>query len=323
MSSPDLIRRLSDELAQDPQSLAFLELGETLRQQGERDLALKVALKGLERHPHHADAHDLLARLHVDAGELERAYDEWDMVVRLSPNHVGAQQGMGYVRFQQGRLAEAEVHLSAAASLDPNDERNLSALEYVRIARIDAGEVSEGDPMNSRLMSTQEMPVIIPEAAPPPAAAAVHPTAVTPQSITPQSSAVQSMASGAGNVHPAAVFHDLLAGGDQAAILLDSEGLVLAGAYPGADGHDVAEEVGAGLSGVSEEAERAMRHLGMGAWTSLVFETEGATLAMAPGPDGGLMLVAASRATPLGFVRRLLERAGDRARAWIGAEARP
>lgn len=283
MSAPDVVRRLSDELAQDPASLAFLELGELLRQQGERDLALKVALRGLERHPHHPDAHDLLARIFVDAGELEKAYDEWDMVVRLNEAHAGAHQGLGYVRFQQGRLHEAEAHLSRAAVLDPHDERNLSALAYVRAAR-------NGGP---------EAPAT-PQAEPEPHVAG----------------AVQAR-------HPSELFADLLGGTDQAAMLLDEEGLVLAGAYPSGDGRDLAQEVGAGLSGVSEEAERAMRHLGMGAWTSLVFETEGATLAMAPGPDGGLLLVAASRATPLGFVRRLLERAGERARAWIGAEARP
>lgn len=283
MSAPDVVRRLSDELAQDPASLAFLDLGELLRQQGERDLALKVALRGLERHPHHPDAHDLLARIFVDAGELEKAYDEWDMVVRLHEAHVGAHQGLGYVRFQQGRLHEAEAHLSRAAVLDPHDERNLSALAYVRAAR-------NGGP--EALASPQMEPD-------PHVAGAAHAR------------------------HPSELFADLLGGTDQAAMLLDEEGLVLAGAYPSGDGRDLAQEVGAGLSGVSEEAERAMRHLGMGAWTSLVFETEGATLAMAPGPDGGLLLVAASRATPLGFVRRLLERAGERARAWIGAEARP
>lgn len=285
MSAPDAIRALSDELAQDPGSLAFLELGELLRQQGERDLALKVALRGLERHPHHSEAHDLLARLYVDGGDLEKAYDEWDMVVRLSPGHAGAQKGMGYVRFTQGRLADAEQHLDRAATLDPADESNLSALAYVRAQRNGDGEqAAESLRAGRHEQPSQRAPV--------------H------------------------SVHPTELFHDLLAGGDQVAMLLDDEGLVLAGGYPVADGRDIAQEVGAGLSGVSEEAERAMRHLGMGAWTSLVFETDGATLAMAPGPDGGLLVVAASRATPLGFVRRLLERAGNRARAWLGVEAR-
>ena len=285
MSAPDVVRRLSDELAQDPGSMAFLELGEMLRQQGEHDLALKVALRGLERHPHYAEAHDLLARIYVEGADLDKAYDEWDMAVRLNPEHAGAQKGMGYVRFQQGRLEESERHLGRASILDPNDESNLSALLYVRQSRNGGARVAEPAETSSVVAH---------------ALTGIH----------------QSR-------HPSEIFNDLLAGGDQAAILLDEDGLVLAGAYVGPDGNDIAQEVGAGLSGVSEEAGRAMRHLGMGAWNSLVFETDGATLAMAPGPDGGLLLVAASRATPLGFVRRLLERVGERSRAWLAAEARP
>lgn len=275
--------------------MAFLELGEMLRQQGERELALKVALRGLERHPHHAEAHDLLARLYVDGGDLDKAYDEWDMVVRLSPEHAGAQKGMGFIRYQQGRLEDAERHLDHAAILDPGDETNASALAYVRTARSGNGALA-----GERQATASATP------------------ADGQATVRSAFNAQQSS-----SIHPSDIFQDLLAGGDQAAILLDDEGLVLAGAYPGPGGQDIAQEVGAGLSGVSEEAERAMRHLGMGTWTSLVFETDGATLAMAPGPDGGLLLVAASRATPLGFVRRLLERVGERAKAWLGAEARP
>jgi len=102
----DEIRRWSDELASDPASLVFLQLGEALRRQGQLDLAQRIALRGLERHPHNADAHDLLARISVDRGELERAFDEWDMVLRLLPAHVGAMKGMAYVCFQQGRTTD-------------------------------------------------------------------------------------------------------------------------------------------------------------------------------------------------------------------------
>ena len=80
---------------------------------------------------------------------------------------------------------------------------------------------------------------------------------------------------------PRMLFHDVLGDGPQAALLLDGSGLVLAGAYIVQDGDDVGQAVGAELSGVSDEARRAMRHLGLGSWTSLVFETEAATVALA------------------------------------------
>src|SRR5207247_9385188 len=111
---PDEVRLWSDELTRDPSSLVFLPLAETLRRQGQLDLARKVALRGLERHPHSPDAHDQLARIHADQGDLQGAFDEWDMVLRLVPGHVGAIKGMAFIRFQQGRLEEAELLLMQA-----------------------------------------------------------------------------------------------------------------------------------------------------------------------------------------------------------------
>src|ERR1700730_7511208 len=131
----DDVSRLSDELARDPASRVFVPLGEALRKQGQLDLALKVTVRGLERHPHFADAHDLLARIAVDRGDMERAFDEWDVVLRLTPGHLGALRGMGFVCFQQGRVAEAEQYLRAAVAAGDADGGLALALANVRAAQ--------------------------------------------------------------------------------------------------------------------------------------------------------------------------------------------
>jgi predicted regulator of Ras-like GTPase activity (Roadblock/LC7/MglB family) len=115
------------------------------------------------------------------------------------------------------------------------------------------------------------------------------------------------------------VFASVVQDPSQAALLLDADGLVVAGRYRSADGRDLAADVGAQLSGVSDEAARAMRHLGLGAWTHIAVEAETASVAMAPSGSGnaGVLLVAAPRSVPLGFVRRILERALERARKWL------
>ena len=264
----DDVRGMSDELARDPASRVFIPLGEALRRQGDHETALKVTLKGLERHPHFADAHDLLARISVDRGEIERAFDEWDMVLRLVPSHLGALKGMGFICFHRERFGDAERYLSAAARSDPADQQVASALEHVREARI--------------------------EPAP-------------PQSILPDSLTNDSRY----------LFVDVLREEGQTALLLDNQGLVLAGAYFNAEGRDVAQDVGAELSGVTDAARRATRHLQMGDWHSIVFETEVAVVAMAPSAQDGLLLLATSRTTPLGLVRRLLDRCRLRADGWL------
>ncbi|MGH7669813.1 MAG: tetratricopeptide repeat protein [Gemmatimonadaceae bacterium] len=266
----DDIRRWSEELARDPGSLAFLLLGEALRRHGDLETAQRVAVHGLKRHPHHADAHDLLARIYVDQEKPDRAVDEWKMTLRMAPEHSGALKGMAFICFQRRQFEEAEEYLRRVPRGDAPDSGVRAALDVVRR-----------------------------------------------QSTSVEQSEVDAAMDAAANADPQFAFARILEAEDRTALLLDGSGFVLAGAYLTPEGRDVAAEVGAQLSGVSEEADRATRHLGIGAWTSIVFEAEAAVVAMAPAADGGLLVLAASRATPLGLLRRLLDRCAEQARRWM------
>ena len=285
----DDVRRWSDELARDPASLVFLPLGETLRRQGQLDLALKIAVRGLERHSHNVDAHDLLARIAVDRHELQRAFDEWDVVLRLSPGHLGALKGMAFVRFQQGNRADAEKYLQRAAE-QGGDAEVTAALANLRRAG-SAPPAPRKDSVNgaARQAATKPEPDV--------------------RVGTPNAEIYAN--------DPRALFADILGEHEQTALLLDDQGLVLAGIYIGEDGTDVGAEVGAELSGVTDAARRATRHLDIGDWRSIVLETEVAVVTMAPAAGDGLLVVAASKATPLGLVRRVLDRCLGRARQWL------
>jgi len=128
----DEIKTLSSQLAQDPDSLVFLRLGELLRRKGQLEAAHRVALAGLERHPHLADAHDLYARVLADKRDYERAFDEWDMALRIAPTHVGALKGLAFLYFTVGDLAQAVAHLEAARRAAPDDPAIVQALAAVR-----------------------------------------------------------------------------------------------------------------------------------------------------------------------------------------------
>jgi predicted regulator of Ras-like GTPase activity (Roadblock/LC7/MglB family) len=86
------------------------------------------------------------------------------------------------------------------------------------------------------------------------------------------------------------------------------------------DGEDLGAVIGAHLSGVSDEAARAMRHFGLGAWTRIAIETEAATVVMAPTGEG-VTLVAAPREVPLGLARRTLDQCVNAATSWLGGGA--
>src|SRR3989442_368874 len=129
---PDEIKTLSSQLAQDPDSLVFLRLGELLRQKGQLDTAHRVALTGLERHPHLPDAHDLYARILADKHDYERAFDEWDMALRIAPDHVGALKGLAFLYFKIGDVQQAAAHLEAAQRVAPDDPGVAQALAMAR-----------------------------------------------------------------------------------------------------------------------------------------------------------------------------------------------
>jgi predicted regulator of Ras-like GTPase activity (Roadblock/LC7/MglB family) len=276
MRMADEIRRWSDELARDPASLVFLQLGEALRRQGQIDVALKIALRGLERHPRNVEAHDLVARIAVDRRDFAKAFDEWEAVLRLEPTHIGAMKGLGFVCFQYGRFSDAEWYLNQAAMRGGGADVT-TALETVR-------RTSGGVPASL-------VQAAMPEEPPPPA----------PQA--PQD--------------PQWLFADLLVDDGQTALLLDENGYVLGGLYLDDAGADLGEEIGAQLSGISDEVRRATRHLDIGDWRSITFETHEVVVAMAPAADESLIVVAAARTTPLGLLRRLLDRCTERAGRWL------
>ena len=271
----DDIRALSAQLAQDPQSLVFLRLGEALRRKGQLDAALRVAVNGLERHPHLADAHDLYARVLTDKRDYERAFDEWDMAVRIAPNHTGALKGLAFLYFKVGDLTQAESHLEAARKVEPDDPSIDQAIAMMRKG-----------------------------SAPPAPSATVDSSTVA--SSTVASSALDETRVFAG-----------LEGANEGLLLIDGAGRVLGGALKDGGGTDVTDAVAAYLAGVSQEAARTAKLLGLGAWNGLSAEGQQGNVHLAhPTPDA-LLLVVRERGMPLGRLSILAQRATAMARRWL------
>jgi tetratricopeptide (TPR) repeat protein len=269
----DEIRALSAQLAQDPQSLVFLRLGEALRRKGQLDAALRVAVNGLERHPHLADAHDLYARVLTDKQDYERAFDEWDMAVRIAPNHTGALKGLAFLYFKVGDIAQAESYLEAARKIDPNDPALEQAFEMIR------GGAT----------------------APAAASAAASPAAA--------SSALDESRVFAG-----------LDGANEGLLLIDGAGRVLGGALRDKSGTDVTDTVAAYLAGVSQEAARTAKLLGLGAWNGLSAEGQHGNVHLAHPTPEALLLMVRERGVPLGRLAVLAQRATSIARRWLEKE---
>jgi tetratricopeptide (TPR) repeat protein len=281
---PDDIKILSTELARDPQSLVFLRLGELLRQKRQFEAAARVALHGLERHPHLADAHDLYARILADRHDYERAFDEWDMTLRIAPQHTGALKGLAFLYFKIGDLAQAEAHLQTAARIAPDDGSIAQAFAVIR-----GGEGAPVGAPAERFEPGEDRP-----AAPLPMEAE--------EAVPP--------------IPEERIFAGL-EGAEEGLLLLDAAGLVLGGALKTPDGADVTDRVAAYLAGVSQEAGRTARLLELGGWRGLSAEGQGGHVFVAQPTPESLLLMLRDRSVPLGRLGLLAQRAAQAARTWL------
>ncbi len=276
---PDDVKTLSAEVARDPQSLVFLRLGELLRQKRQFDAATRVALHGLERHQHLADAHDLYARILADRHDYERAFDEWDMTLRIAPHHTGALKGLAFLYFKVGDLGQAESHLQAAHRIAPDDPSIAQAFAVIR------GEAPSPGSEPPRELD-------LPLADPLPTAETVAPLPET------------------------RVFAGL-EGAQEGLLLLDGAGLVLGGALKTPEGGDVTEVVAAYLAGVSQEASRTAKLLGLGGWRGLSAEGQAGHVHVGQPTSESMLLVVRDRSVPLGRLGLLAQRAAQAARRWL------
>jgi len=279
----DVIRALTAELATDPSSLVFLELGELLRRRRQLDAALKVAMAGTARYPDLADARDLCARIHSDAGDGESAFDAWMEALRLDPTHLGAHKGLGFLYFRSGDHRRALRHLEIAVTR--TDEPGLHAA----IARVRA---------------EMERAPAAPVAAPPAAAEARVPF------VLDASSSVDAPAP------DPEVFHGLGAS-QQGLLLLDTNGMRLGGGLRNRDNVDVSDAAAAHMAGVSREAARAARLLELGAWLSVTAECLDGNLHLSAPSADSVLLAVRDASIPAARLALLAERAGDAARRWL------
>ena len=122
------VRHWQEEVAKDPGSAYFLPLAEVYRREGRLEVARRLCVRGLERHPEQVDAHYLLGRIYRESGDLEKAFDELDIALSLDPDHQPARRAIGYLCLERRDWSAAARHLEEAARHDPRDTRVASAL---------------------------------------------------------------------------------------------------------------------------------------------------------------------------------------------------
>ncbi|MBI4501039.1 MAG: tetratricopeptide repeat protein [Gemmatimonadetes bacterium] len=109
-------------------------------------------------------------------------------------------------------------------------------------------------------------------------------------------------------------------GADRAMLLVDPRGRVLGGGLRNPAGIEVAETVAAQLAGVSQEAERTVRVLELGEWSSIVAEAADGNMFLCQALPDTILLLVRDRSVPPARMQVIAEKAAEQARAWIAGQ---
>lgn len=318
------IERWTREVAEHPGAASFVRLARTYRAQGRRDAARDVVLQGLEHNPEHIGGHGLLALIHVEDGERQRAGDEWETVLRLDPGNFDASRGLGFLALERNDLPAARRHLERAARSRPDDPAVAQALEVLERREVAAGDGgSAGDEARPPSGDGSDRSA---------AGVAADPGAATAGADAAGAADRADVDGGAGAAgapgrtrgaavrDPARLFADLA---DDVpfigAVVLDDQGLVIAGdlRLEGARG----ELLGALINTAVVEARRTTALLGLDAWNGLLLDCEAATLHVATLPGDAVVLMAVQVDAPAGWAVRTAGRARALAREFLEAHS--
>jgi predicted regulator of Ras-like GTPase activity (Roadblock/LC7/MglB family) len=257
----------------------------------------------------------------------------------LKPGNFDALRGMGFRYLEQGSMAKARQHLERAELIRPGDPTVQEALRVLRDRMEAEGKTAAPAKPAAPPSSAARMEIAPPAATrrfemePPsaPAPAAVRPTAARPPvAATPPPAAAPPARTAAPPARatvpagpppdPSRIFDTLLqAGPILGALLLDTNGLVLAGSLSWETGE--ADGLGAIIGSAIAEAARTAEHLSLGQWTGILMETASAVLHVSPLGTEGIVVVAAKREAPTGWVMRSASHAAALARQFMEAYA--
>ena len=320
--APADLQRWSEDVARDATSLSFLPLARAYRKMGRRDAALRLCMRGLEHHPDNVDGHGLLAMLYFESGHRVKAYDEWSMVLTLEPDNFDALRGMGFYYLEQEDHPSARRHLERAAQQKPNDPAVAEALRIIRerlgeSAPEAAPPITDDDFDVMRASASSGASASEQRASAAPAAPVAAPAPITTPGPVPTPIPVPVPLPD----DPARIFDSIMRGGQVlGALILDSQGLVMGGSLSGQVGAQ-AEALGAILGGAIEEAARSAAHLSLGSWKGVLLEADEAVLHFAPVREGMIVLLAAQKNAPTGWVMRAAAQASSIAGRFLEAYA--
>jgi len=266
-------RRAVGADSQAPRAPAFAEVAESYRAKDLLEEAKAVCEQGLQEWPSYVSGHIVMAKIHRDAGALDRAEASLRRALELDPMNAIALSLMGDLAIRRGSWEEAVRYLENALFFSPMDSHSRELLKLAQ-QRTTPPVIGLSVPMRA-----------VPVSPPAPTPAPVEPT--------PRSAPVERVA-GVDPEREVAVLRQLP--GIEGVLLLSSDGLPVSGSM--GTGNETDEEVAALAAGFMAEWARAKQLPPPRPNGLVLLEAESSQLVVAAAGAWTLLVVMSSNIRP-------------------------
>jgi colicin import membrane protein len=127
------IKELGKKLAQNPDSMVFVQLADAYRRAGNLEQSVEVCLQGLERHPTYTTARVILGRNYFDLGKLDEAASEFRQIETVDAENILAHRMLGQIALNKGQFADAISRQQRVLALDPDDSTAQELLQQALV----------------------------------------------------------------------------------------------------------------------------------------------------------------------------------------------
>ena len=109
MSHNPRIEALRRRVEKAPTSIAFAQLAEEYRRDGDYEQAVTICREGLTRHPGYLSAQVTLGRALIELGRFDEARQELEGVLSAAPDNLAAIRGLAEIHQHRGEMDLAHV----------------------------------------------------------------------------------------------------------------------------------------------------------------------------------------------------------------------
>lgn len=150
------IKKLQKICDQNPTSILFARLADSLLQQGEVARAIEICRRGLRYRPSYTAGHVVMGKCYQAAGHYEEARLAFQKVLQLDAGHLAARWYMGKIALQLGRGDLALQYFEEAHARDPFSPELIEQIRKLKGEEVEEEQDNSSESGGQKVVSESE-----------------------------------------------------------------------------------------------------------------------------------------------------------------------